>query len=1043
MEKNGEKKDSDAYIKWFSELSNQDIKIAGGKGASLAEMYNHKFPVPPGFVITAQAFDYFLKKNKINEKIREIIESIETEDTSELDKKSKEIRSLVESQEMPEDLKREVLENYHILGTEKIDKTGISKDALSLLKNSYEPVFVSVRSSATAEDLADASFAGQQESFLNVKGDRSLMENIKRCFSSLFTPRAIYYRHKKGFDKTNVLLAVVIQRMVDSEKSGVIFSKDPTNQTKNIIIEAVYGLGEGIVSGRINPDNYSISNDLEIKNVKIGDKKIAITRDSSGRNTIVKLNPEKSKSRVLTNGKLIELANYALRLEEHYKKPQDIEFAIEEDKIYIVQSRPITTLGEKKVQREISGKVLLEGQGASPGIGVGVVRIIKDLKDLDKIRKGDVLVTEMTNPDMVVSMQKSAAIVTDEGGLTSHAAIVSREMGIPAVIGTGTATAVLQDGVKITVDGSNGKVYEGEVAEVKLAEVKPIVKTEKIKIKLILDLPEFVERAAQSEADSVGLLRLEGIIASSGTHPLGYEKENKLQEYEELLRKGVEKIASHFDSIWVRTSDIRTDEFDLLKGAPEKELNPMLGFHGIRFSLKHPKILEAELMAISKVAEKHPHKKFGVMVPQLISIEEVVEAKKHFEKHKTHNMVFGVMIETPSSVQIIEDICKEGVNFISFGTNDLTQFTLALDRGNEHVQYLYNEMHPAIFSQIKKVIETCKKYGVETSICGQAGSKKEMAEFLFKNGISSISVNADAAHDISILIKQLEEQTLEEDRLKDEERLKEEERMEKSRLKEEEEERERLRELEVKRLREEERLSDEQRRKKERFQEEMLREEEKFKEEKEKREQERLEYERIKEERRKERERFEEEERIERERLKELEKERERLEKLKFEKEQALDDSDSIEEINEDKNSFINEDSHEFESDNYVEYDDGKILDKENIKIIAELEEETSLSSDENSIIARFDNLDDIKEKSEKIQHEVWHENQKELERERKIEEGIEVEEIDSFDGEDDQSANKFINIFDEGKGKSDNKPEESKRKDSKKDYSWYDNEYG
>jgi pyruvate,water dikinase len=750
--------DSEEYVKWFYELSNKDVPIAGGKGASLSEMYNSKFPVPPGFVITAQAFDYFLKKNGIKERIKEIIENIETEDTKELEKKSQEIRRLVESQEIPEDLKKEIVESYHILGAEKVDKSFLSRNALNILRSSSEPIFVSVRSSATAEDLADASFAGQQESFLNVKEDNVLLKNIKKCFSSLYTPRAIYYRHKKGFGKKDNLLAVVIQKMVDSEKSGVIFSKDPTNQTEDIIIEAVYGLGEGIVSGRINPDNYSISRDLKIKNVKIADKKIAITRDSSGKSTIVKLTPERSKSQVLNNGKILELANYALKLEEHYKKPQDIEFAIEADKIYIVQSRPVTTLKAKTIQAEISGKVLLTGQGASPGIAVGIVKIIKNLEDLDKVKKGDVLVTEMTNPDMVVSMQRANAIVTNEGGLTSHAAIVSREMGIPAVVGTSKATSLLKDEMKITVDGTNGKVYEGEVAETKFAEIKPVVSTSRVKIKLILDLPEFAERAAESKIDSVGLLRLEGIIAGSGKHPLQFQKENKLDDYTDILKHGIEKIASHFNNIWVRTSDIRTDEFNLLKGAPEKELNPMLGFHGIRFSLKNPKIFEAELLAISKVAEKNSNKKFGVMIPQVISAEEVKQAKEFFNKYKKPNMVFGVMIETPAAVQIIEDICKEGISFVSFGTNDLTQFTLALDRGNENVQYLYNEMHASIFSQIKRVIGACIRYKVETSICGQAGSKKEMAEFLFKKGINSISVNADAAYDISNLISQLEKE---------------------------------------------------------------------------------------------------------------------------------------------------------------------------------------------------------------------------------------------------------------------------------------------
>lgn len=745
----------DKYIKWFSELSNANVDVAGGKGASLGEMFNKKFPVPPGFVITAQAFDYFLNYHGLRDKILNIIVSIDMENTAELDKKSAEIRKMIMEQKMPEDLKEEIIESYHILGAEKIEGRGISQDALNILKNAYEPIFVSVRSSATTEDLADASFAGQQDSFLNVKGDYQIIENVKKCFASLYNSRAIYYRNKKGFQEEGSLLAAVIQKMVNSEKSGVIFSKNPMNFEDEIVIEAVYGLGTGIVSGLINPDNYVVSSDLKIKKIKIADKKIAIVRTGSGTNEKIKLNEERSKSQVLTNSQILEAADYALKLEQHYQKPQDIEFAVEDEKIYIVQSRPITTKAKRKTGK-VSGKIILEGLGASPGIGVGIVKLIKTMEDLSKIKKGDVLVTQMTDPDMVVSMQKSTAIITDEGGMTSHAAIVSREMGIPAVVGTGEATKILKDGMKVTVDGFEGKIYEGQVAETTLAEVEPVVKTSKIKIKLIMDLPDFAERAAKSEIDSVGLLRLEGIIANSNKHPLLYEKENKLDDYKNLLKDGIEKISKHFKSIWIRSSDVRTDEFDSLKGSPEREINPMLGLHGIRFSLKHPKIFAAELKAISEIAEKYPEKKFGVMFPQVISIEEVLEAKKIFNEYAMENMVFGVMIETPAAVQIIKDIAKE-VSFISFGTNDLTQFTLAVDRGDDNVQHLYNEMHPAVLSQIKQVIKECKGK-VETSICGQAGSNEKMVEFLIKEGIDSISVNADAAKKVSLLVKTLEEQ---------------------------------------------------------------------------------------------------------------------------------------------------------------------------------------------------------------------------------------------------------------------------------------------
>tara|TARA_Y100000310_G_scaffold253790_1_gene260744 strand:+ start:6199 stop:9243 length:3045 start_codon:yes stop_codon:yes gene_type:complete len=757
----------DKYIKWFSDLNNKHISIVGGKGASLGEMFNNKFPVPPGFVITAQAFEYFINQMELRERISEIIQGIDFEDTEGLQKASKEIRGLIEEKEIPLALKEEILEAYHILGSEKIDEKGVSQDALTILKNAQEPIFVSVRSSATTEDLADASFAGQQESFLNIKGDTSLIEHVKRCFSSLYTARAIYYRNKKGFKEGDSLLAVVIQKMVDSDRSGVVFSRNPINMGDDIVLEAVFGLGEGIVAGKIRPDHYIISRDLKIKNIKVEEKKIAIVRNSGGKNETVNLSSERSKSQTLTNGEALEIANLAIKLEDHYKKPQDIEFAIEAKKIYIVQSRPITTKA-KASGKQLSGNVVVKGLGASPGVGVGVVKIVEDMSDLSKIKKSDVLVTKMTNPDMVVSMQKSVAIITDEGGMTSHASIVSREMGIPAIVGTGDATDILKDGVKVTVDGDSGQVFEGEVAETQKAEIKPAVEVNKVKLKLIVDLPEFAERAAESGVDAIGLTRLEGIIASSNKHPLKYEKEDKLEDYIELLRKGIEKIAQPFKMMWIRASDIRTDEYSSLEGAPEKEINPMLGLHGARFLLKHPKILQAELLAIEKVAEKYPDKKIGVMFPLVISIEELRELKKYAEEIKIDNMQIGVMIETPAAVQIIDDICKEGVDFISFGTNDLTQFTLGVDRGEDEVQYLYNESHPAVLAEIKYVIDVCKKNNVETSICGQAGSKPDMVMNLFKWGIDSISLNADAASDISTLIKKMEDDGVEQEEVQTE-----------------------------------------------------------------------------------------------------------------------------------------------------------------------------------------------------------------------------------------------------------------------------------
>ncbi len=623
------------------------------------------------------------------------------------------------------------------------------------MKNSYEPPFVAVRSSATTEDLADASFAGQQETFLNIKGASELIESIKKCFASLFTARAIYYRAKKGFAHEKSYLAVVVQKMINADKSGVMFSKNPLNDSDEIVIEAVFGLGEGIVSGRISPDNYIVNRALEVVSEKIADKKIALTRNSSGRTETIKLRDEISKREVLSKYELKVLAQYALRLEEHYKKPQDIEFAIADGEIYIVQSRPITTKA-KKEDKEVEGNVLLKGMGASPGIASGSVRVIRDMDDLDKVQRGNILVTKMTSPDMVVSMQKASGIITDEGGITSHAAIVSREMGIPAVVGTRDATEKLKDGQIVTVDGYTGRIIEGEGIE-KKAEIKPIINT-KTEIKVIVDLPDYAKRASESGCKSAGLVRLEAVIASFGKHPVWYIKNDRIEEYIKNIYEGLRKIALPFQGLWIRTSDIRSDEYRNLEGAPNtQEGNPMLGDHGIRFSLRNQELFEAEIQAIKELADEYGNKKVGIMFPQVVSVDEVKEASKILKKvNVPENVSMGIMVETPASVQIINSLCEEGIKFISIGSNDLTQYTLAVDRNNENVQDIYDEMNQAVLNSISYVLRRCQKYGVKTSICGQAGSKKEMVKFLVENGIDSISVNADAAHDVSILVAEIE-----------------------------------------------------------------------------------------------------------------------------------------------------------------------------------------------------------------------------------------------------------------------------------------------
>jgi len=755
---NSEKEEKPEFVKWFFELTKDSTNIVGGKGANLSEIYNLGVPVPPGFVITAQAYAYFIEKAGIREKILEKLSGLDYEETEKLENVAAEIRERIVNAKMPKEMEQEIVKAYDSLDTDAFDFD--KKSGLSILNTSSEPMFVAVRSSATAEDGAETSFAGQQESFLNIKGHTSLIIHIKRCFASLFTARSVYYRNKNNIDNTTIKIAVVVQKMVDSDKSGVIFSKDPTYKKDNVIIEAVFGLGEGIVSGQITPDKYVLSKDLELLDKKISYKKIAITRDSSGSSITVNLTKEKAESQVLKEAEIKKLAQMALKLEEHYNKPQDIEFAIEGAEIFLVQTRPITTLktrlDKSSEGQKMQGEIILSGLAASPGIASGKVKIVKTMADLKKVKTGDVLVTEMTNPDMVVTMQKASAIVTDEGGLTAHAAIVSREMGIPCVVGTGNATQTLREEQIVSVDGFNGKVYSGATKEVK-KEIEKVTANTRTEIKVIVDMAEFAERASQTGLKKVGLTRLEGTIAESGKHPNYFIKSGKYKDYEEIIFKGVEGIAKYFEEIWVRTSDIRSDEYAHLEGAPKEiEANPMLGMHGIRFSIINPEFLKAELNALKRVASKGT--RIGVLLPQVINVEEVQKVKEvlreiHFESAK-----LGVMVETPAAVQIIKELCEEGIKFISFGTNDLTQYILAIDRGNEKCQSLYNEMHPAVLNQLDYVIRVCKRYAVETSICGQAASKKDMVKFLVDKGIDSLSTNADVAKEIADFVADLEKQ---------------------------------------------------------------------------------------------------------------------------------------------------------------------------------------------------------------------------------------------------------------------------------------------
>ena len=738
------------YIVWFKELDKNSIPIAGGKGANLGEMYNLGLPIPPGFCITAQTYNQFIEEAGIKTKINSLLKNLDINNTAKLQQTAEEVQKLIVSTKIPSDIEEAIKHAYEILGSDV-------RKASELIDS--KETFVAVRSSATAEDLPEASFAGQQATFLNVKGKTEVVKAVRDCWASLFTARAIYYRQKNKFPHDKVLISAIIQVMVNSEQSGVMFTVNPaTNNPAEIVIEAIYGLGEYVVGGKVNPNLYLVDKKTRtIKTAEIKKQEVGLFRDEKGNNLERSIPAHQQKQQVIPDTIIKELARYGQKIETHYGQPQDIEWAVEKGQIYIVQSRAVTTFKENKPREEAvleKGQIILHGDTAASGIYSGKVKIILSPEELNKISAGDILVAPMTTPDWVPAMQKAGAIITDEGGLTCHAAIVSREMGTPCIVGTEQGTKILKDGQLITVDASKGVVYQGKVEIVQKKKAASAVNVANLKtrtkIKVILDLPEIAGKAAASGADGVGLVRSEIMIASGGIHPAEYIRQGKPEAYVKLLKSGIGRIAKAFKDkpVWVRCSDMRSDEYRNLQGGSKepKETDPMIGWHGIRRLLDEPEILRAEFTAIREL-HYEGLKNIGVMLPFVIRVEEVQKAKAIMREvglEPVKAIDFGVMIETPAACWIIEELCKEGISFVSFGTNDLTQLTLGIDRNNQKIAPLFDELHPAVLGEMAKVIKVCRKFNVPTSICGQAGSKLEMARFLVHQGIDSISANIDA-----------------------------------------------------------------------------------------------------------------------------------------------------------------------------------------------------------------------------------------------------------------------------------------------------------
>lgn len=759
------------YTLRFSKIDKDDVSKVGGKAANLGEMLQADFPVPPGFAVTAQAYFYVLEHNQLMPKIKDILKVTDVDEPDQLNQASKRTKKLIETAKIPQDLANEIIKAYLNLG-------------YSGLKHPY----VAVRSSATAEDLPDASFAGQQETFLNIKGEANVIEACRGCWASLFEPRSIFYREQKGFDHFKVGISATVQRMIQSEVSGVMFTNDPVkNDKKKLVIEAIWGLGEKIVQGAYTPDRYIVKkSDFSIYSRQIEPQKKQLVL-SRGKNKEIKVPRSKIHQPKLSDKKIVALAKLGHKIHQHYFFPQDIEWAVENNRLYIVQSRPITTLPESQKNPDKEKKqptpsktslskldLVVKGEAASPGLVSGYARVIKSAKEIKKVKKGEILVTPMTTPDFVPAMKRALAIVTDSGGQTSHAAIVSRELGIPCIVGSENATKELKTGQVYTVNAQTGEVFKGSPeksqkkskdSSSKKSSKKPemplkfsipkfdIIKShQKTATKVYVNLaePDLAHEVAGKNVNGVGLLRAEFMIAQIGRHPRDLIKKGKQKEFVDQLESGLTNFCQAFGErpVVYRTTDFKTNEYRRLTGGqyfePEEE-NPLLGYRGAFRYLNDEKVFKLELHAIRKVREKY--KNLWVMIPFVRSPEELQKVKRLMSSYglsRSPSFNLWLMVELPVNVLRLEDYIKIGIDGVSIGTNDLTMLTLGVDRDNAEVSSAYNELDPAVLQLVKKTIKTAKKNKITSSICGQAPTTHpKLIYSLVKWGITSVSVSPD------------------------------------------------------------------------------------------------------------------------------------------------------------------------------------------------------------------------------------------------------------------------------------------------------------
>ena len=776
-------KKEEQFLLWFEQLERKDVDIVGGKSSSLGEMTGKTdVPVPYGFATTAYAYRYFIKESGLEEKMRSILSELtDVENSALLRDVSARLRDAIMAEKMPQDLQDAIGAAYVELGK----------------RVGEENPYVAVRSSATAEDLPDASFAGQQDTYLNVQGAETIIAKVKECYASCFTDRAVYYREKQGFDHIEVALSAVVQMMVFSKTSGVMFTVNvATGDDNNILIEAAFGLGEYVVQGTVTPDNYTISkHDHKIIDRCVNEQDIMLVRKKGGDCEEVQVPEELRKVQTLTDEQILELADYAKKIEKHYGCYMDMEWGVDErtNKIWILQARPETVWsrrnkeGGAKVQESKSmtttdHKVIVKGLPASPGKVSGRVHVILDPSRIDEFKEGEILVTEMTAPDWVPAMKKAKAIVTDSGGMTCHASIVSRELGIPCIVGTKSrgeaATVTIPDGIDVTIDATHGVVYEGIIEEAKkenqagaavaVAEYFPPTGT---KVYMNLGDPELAEKYSSLPCDGIGLMREEFIWTTYiHEHPLYLIKTGHPEKVVDQLAEGMRQVCQAMAPrpVTLRFSDFKSSEYRDLKGGDEfepYEPSALLGWRGAS-RYYDPKYIEAfklECQAVVKVREEFGLKNLNVMIPFCRNVEEcekVVKIMAECGLERGKDFKVWLMAEIPSNI-ILADQFNKYVDGYSIGSNDLTMLVLGCDRDNDTVSHIYDERNLAVRRAVRHLIEVAHSEGKTVSICGQAPSVyPEFCEFLIKSGIDSISVNPDTVKFTKKLVAQVEQRVM-------------------------------------------------------------------------------------------------------------------------------------------------------------------------------------------------------------------------------------------------------------------------------------------